>query len=445
MKLSLAIRYVVVLGGLVLLGCAASESREEIERAAGEEDSAVEASAEEGAHDEECTEHRVPEMQCAICLPSVAEALGEAELAPSLGRGPLVRLASTDAARKAGVRAVPAGSAMASAVVRALAETDFDGDRFARISCAAGGTVQSLDVDLGDRVRKGMTLGVVRSAEIARLRAEADAAAAEEEAAAAEAGRARRLRADSLVSEREVLEAERDLAVASASRASAEERLASLGAGQARATKGGFDRLDLVSPIDGVVVAREVRPGQVIDGEETILEIADTRRFWIHLDIAEQDAAFVRVGQRAHLSLDAMPAARWSGEVIAVAGGIDPGSRKLRARALVEDPDGMLKANIFGTAVIEVESSGCVSSIPREAVQHVEDRAVVFVRMEEDLYEARAVSPGPMRGGRVELFAGVAPGEEVVTDGAFLLKTHISKGSIGAGCCDVVETLGRRR
>ena len=77
--------------------------------------------------------------------------------------------------------------------------------------------------------------------------------------------------------------------------------------------------------------------------------------------------------------------------------------------------------------------------VPREAVQRVESRTLVFVKRGGGLFEPVAVETGEAEGELVEVVSGLEPGAEVVTTGAFLLKTEIMKESIGAGCCDLEE------
>ncbi|GDX83429.1 hypothetical protein LBMAG42_52400 [Deltaproteobacteria bacterium] len=71
------------------------------------------------------------------------------------------------------------------------------------------------------------------------------------------------------------------------------------------------------------------------------------------------------------------------------------------------------------------------------ALERAKGKEMVFVRLEEGLYEARRVEVAARQGATVVLRSGVAPGEDVVTEGSFLLKTETLKDSIGAGCCDV--------
>ena len=73
--------------------------------------------------------------------------------------------------------------------------------------------------------------------------------------------------------------------------------------------------------------------------------------------------------------------------------------------------------------------------VPREAVQRAGGASLVFVRLAQDVYEARRVKVGLSEGNFVELASGVKSGEVVATRGSFLLKTETLKGAIGAGCC----------
>jgi cobalt-zinc-cadmium efflux system membrane fusion protein len=75
--------------------------------------------------------------------------------------------------------------------------------------------------------------------------------------------------------------------------------------------------------------------------------------------------------------------------------------------------------------------------VPRGAIQHVGEDTVVFVRTGEGVYEPRIVTVGHADAGLVQVRGGLRVGEPVVIEGAFLLKTELSRESIGAGCCEV--------
>ena len=103
---------------------------------------------------------------------------------------------------------------------------------------------------------------------------------------------------------------------------------------------------------------------------------------------------------------------------------------------MLANPDGALRANMFARARIALGDARRSVMIPRTAVQRVGATALVFVQLAPGDYETRRVTVGPGAGDLVEIVAGVAVGEQVVTTGSFLLKTETLKGSIGAGCCE---------
>src|SRR6185369_1494298 len=122
-----------------------------------------------------------------------------------------------------------------------------------------------------------------------------------------------------------------------------------------------------------------------------------------------------------------------------IAASVDPASRTVRARVELPNRDRTLKAGAFLRAQIRVTVDHEALLVPRDAVQRAESRTLVFVKRGDTLFEPVAVRTGEQEGELVEVVSGLEPGAEVVTTGAFLLKTEIMKESIGAGCCDVEE------
>ena len=109
-----------------------------------------------------------------------------------------------------------------------------------------------------------------------------------------------------------------------------------------------------------------------------------------------------------------------------------------KRQAELANPEGRLRANQFGQAAIKVEEEHKAVVVPKMAVQRRDNVDVVFLPQEEGgVYRPQRVLVKPTdRGDVVEVAWGLEPGQRVVTKGAFLLKTEIMKGAIGAGCCE---------
>jgi cobalt-zinc-cadmium efflux system membrane fusion protein len=103
----------------------------------------------------------------------------------------------------------------------------------------------------------------------------------------------------------------------------------------------------------------------------------------------------------------------------------------------LENKDGQLRANMFAQASISLRDRRQSLVVPKESVQWEGCCNVVFVKESETVFLPRKVHLGVATGTLYEVLSGIEEGEEVVTQGSFLLKTEILKGSIGAGCCEV--------
>ena len=101
------------------------------------------------------------------------------------------------------------------------------------------------------------------------------------------------------------------------------------------------------------------------------------------------------------------------------------------------EPGRELRANQFGEATIQIGTEHKAVVVPKEAVQRNDNVDVVFLPEGEGVYRPQRVTTKPTdRSDVLEVTWGLKPGQKVVSNGAFLLKTEIMKGSIGAGCCE---------
>ncbi len=379
-----------------------------------------------------CAEHGFPESFCPTCNPDAGGRpvlpLTGADGAPA--DGTVVRFRTRAAADQAGLETAPAQASDWVSGTEVVARITWDATRVAAVSAPSPGVVAAGRGGGGDRVSAGQTLAEVRSAHAAGDRSRLVARQHARDVAAAEVARKRELLEGGVASERDVMAAEGALASAEAERAAVQAELDLVGGGAGDLTR-------ITSPLAGVVTARHARVGQSVDGLAPVFEVVDPSRMWAELDVPERDLAAVRPGDPVSVRLDALPGQAFEGTVATLSAMVDPATRTATARVALDNPDGRLRANLYGTATIEGETARAAVTVPSAAVQRAGDVWLVFVRQEVDTHVARRVQVLARQGDRVRVSGGVAPGDPVVTTGSFLLKTETLKDSIGAGCCDV--------
>ncbi|HET8541609.1 MAG TPA: efflux RND transporter periplasmic adaptor subunit, partial [Anaeromyxobacter sp.] len=345
-----------------------------------------------------------------------------------------VRLASAQTARDAGIQTRVAEAGKVAKVLEVVGQLEFDQNRLAQLSARGEALVVDVEVDVGDDVREGQPLVVLTSAAVGADQARLAAARARLDAARASVAREEQLTGSGLSPRKSLEEARRELAAAQAEHDAARSAL-----GAAGAREGAGGRYVLRAPFAGTVVARDAVAGKTASAGQVLVQVADLSTMWAQLEIPEADAGLVRPGQEVRIVLEASRGQPREARISRVAASVDPASRTVRARVELPNRDRALKAGVFLRAQIRVTAEREGLLVPREAVQRAEGRTVVFVKRGEGLFEPVAVQAGEADGQLVEILSGLEPGAEVVTTGAFLLKTEIMKESIGAGCCDLEE------
>jgi cobalt-zinc-cadmium efflux system membrane fusion protein len=380
-----------------------------------------------------CAEHGFPESFCPICHPEragkpAAEVAGDGAPAD----GTKVRFRTKETARLAGIETAKAEVRAGGARLEAVATIVYDATRHAQINGRADGVVRRIDVDVGAQVKKDAPLAQIESAAVGADRSRVRAAATKLKVAEASHRRTQSLYDSGIAPQKDLQEAGQVLDEARSELAAARAALGMVGAGEA-----GAGSYTVRAPIAGTVIRRGVTIGHLVDPDDVLFEIVDTSTMWVDIDVPEDRVREVASGQAVTVVLDAVPGREWKATLDYVAPEVDPRTRTARARARIDNGDGALRANLYGRALIELGAARPTVMVPREAVQRAGGASLVFVRLSQDVYEARRVKIGLSEGNLVELASGVKPGEPVATRGSFLLKTETLKGAIGAGCCDV--------
>jgi len=367
-----------------------------------------------------CAEHGVPEAECGVCRPETA-----ATLQP--GEGLKVRLPSTNSAALVGIQTAPAETGPIVEAVECVAELSFDQNKLAEIAAPVGGIIQSVEVDLGSRVREKQPVASIWSASIAEAVARAVLSHQTLE-------RERRLRAERVTSQAALDQAE-------ATHRAACQQLRTLGFTEEQIDQLGERPQEKVlmevrAPFAGEIVERMAVRGALVEAGRPLFTLADRSTMWAMLQVPETALDRVRTGQSVELRVDALPGRAFRGKLTWIGPAVDPRTRLVRARAEFANPEGLLKDKMFATARILTRQEQTALVVPAPAVQHVAGRPFVFVKLADDLFEARAVRPGAKAGGRQEIQAGLQAGEPVAIERAFALKSALLLSRLGAGCAD---------
>ncbi|MBI3950152.1 MAG: efflux RND transporter periplasmic adaptor subunit [Acidobacteria bacterium] len=329
--------------------------------------------------------------------------------------------------------------------------------RVARIRALARGRIEKVYVRLGDRVRKEQPLIGYDNIELGELIGQYLVAVAALEKAKAEAEVAKRSleRAQNLVElgavaraeyERRNAEYKNALASISSQRAEIakiEKKLRRFGLTDADLEKLN-DRTGtqyehdashslLCAPFGGIVIKSNVAEGELVETERELFTIADLSTVWVQADVYEKDIALIREGQEVKILVDAYPGETFIGKLTYVSDFLDPQTRTAKVRCEVANSPAArrLKLEMFATVHIPTQIGREAVMVPATAVQQIDNQPVVFVKIGDSEFQKREVQLGTESNGWVEVTSGLKAGEQVVTQGAFMLKSELKKQEFG--------------
>ena len=310
-----------------------------------------------------------------------------------------------------------------------LGELMVNQDAYAEVGAPLPGRVTQLIAGVGDRVQNGAPLAEIQSVELGRARAAVMAAAGRVTLARSALERKRALAAERIAPQREVQEAEAELAASEADAAAADASLRALGAPQTAASPGDTAHFTLRSPVSGVVIARDVVVGQAIgDGTPALFKIANLSQLWLTVHAFERDAVRITPSTSAEVSVAALPGRTITGRVTHIGGQVDPESRTVPIRIVVNNPDAQLRPGMSASARLPIgDSTARILTVPSGALQRLADAWVVFIPKDAGHFEVRQVGRGRDLEGQVEVVQGLAAGDRVVVDGSFVLKAEAEK------------------
>ena len=286
------------------------------------------------------------------------------------------------------------------------------------------GRLESVLVDIGDRVAAGQVVAtidrgeidaqldaVIAAVDVARAaieRAEASLATAVIEHDRAkvlfEGGALPRQRLDAAQTAHRSAVAQRDLARANLAQAEA----------TVRRTREIQRDASLRAPVAGFVVERNYDAG-AIPGDLPVVVVADIRQLKLEAGVSELEAGRLKTGLPAAVSVQAKPGERFAGQLAAIAPEVDERNRHFRIEVRVANPDGALLAGMYATARLVLATADDALTVPREAVTSREGKRVVL-KVDSDKVTTVPVIEGLGDGRRVQIVSGLVAGDQVIAD-----------------------------
>jgi membrane fusion protein, heavy metal efflux system len=306
----------------------------------------------------------------------------------------------------------------------------FDDQRVAHVYSPVSGRVTRIDAQLGVRVKKGSPLAVIESPDIGIASSDVGKASADLIAAEHDFKRQKDLYDNHAASQKdlEISEDNYRKAKAEMDRAKQKAYLLRAGGGGSDVSQG----YTVITPMEGEVIMKNVSPGIEVQGQygggaaAELFTVGELDKVWVIADVFEMDIARVKVGSKANVKVVAYAGKNFEGKVDWVSGTLDSVTRTAKVRCTFDNPDRLLKPEMYATVQISVEERTALA-IPRSALLRLGDQTVVFVQTGTTpdgklKFERVPVTVDEGEGSKwVPVSHGLEKGQKIVTSGAILL------------------------
>jgi len=382
-------------------------------------------------------EHDVPAYQCASCRYEV----GVVKVPPSLvkedpqAENGLIRTRLVEKIRVTDGQTV-------------TGEVQLNENTAVHISPRIPGIIESVKVDMGAHVSEGDVLFNINSVELGRALSDYERSRALAALAEKNVDREKSLFKRRISSEQEMIDAQMTYEQHKAERDAARQVLHVLGLTDEVMTS--IDRgepgvragtLPVRAPLEGTIIEKHTVVGELVEPGCDVMLLADLTTVWVWADIYEQDLpGLIQARDLGPIPVNvlvrAFPGQPFEGKIDYVGATMEERTRTVKVRATVLNTDGLLRPGMFCEIRMGVGTREEALAIPARALQSDGGSDFVFRHWKEDYYVRRSVKRGREFPDRVEIIEGLEPGDRIVAEGAFLLKSDILREKMGAGCAD---------
>lgn len=344
-----------------------------------------------------------------------------------------------EALRRAGIKTAVATIGAATSTLTVPGTVTSNAYRDTKVNALVGGVVRQVRAELGTAVKRGETLAVVFSSDLAEAQMKYLSMQAMLEADHQKLVRTEKLVRLGAASRQELEDVTATHTGHETEVAAARQRLLLLGLSRSQ-TQQLRDASQVVSDItvqapgDGVVTGRAANPGQVVTAGQELFTVTDLTTVWAIGDLYEKDFGTVQVGASTTVIVPGAAERRLAGRVAYIDPRVDPGTRTAKVRVEVPNARGDLRLGMFVNLAFETVGEQRVTLIPRAAMQSIGERTVVYVPAEgeEGRFTERSVKVGRTVGELAEVIEGLKPGERVVTDGSFFVRAEAARTRAGS-------------
>ncbi len=311
-------------------------------------------------------------------------------------------------------------------------------DNEAQVGSLVDGRVYKVLVTAGDYVKTGQVLMYVEGLEIGEIKSGFLKAKANLDFYKANYDRQKTLTEQNVGSKKVFLEAQSEYEKAYAEYLAEDKKIHSIGLNDEdilNVTRESNENhtsetLPVKSPINGIVVERNIVIGQLVDANTNAFKIINTGSVWIDGQLYEKDVERISENSRVYFTSSTYPGEKFNAEIIYISDVINEASRTITVRAELKNPAGKLKPQMFGELHISSGKNSKALLVPTESVVKIDKDDCVFVLKSDSVFQKRTVQLGSTQDEMIEIISGVKEGEKVVIKGSFYLKSEIMKNEI---------------
>ena len=306
------------------------------------------------------------------------------------------------------------------------AKVELDEHNVARIGPSISGRVLEIRAREGDRVKKGEVLATLSSVELSNTQAAYLKAISKLELQKSTADKAERLFREGIISELTMKERKVGFQETNVETKSLADQLRVMGMSASdieRLVKQGHidSSTPLTASINGTVIERRINVGQIVEISDELFTVSDLSTVWIVAEVPERASSFIRIGSHAQAEVSALPGKLYDGTIVFVSDTIQAETRTLTVRMSSANPERQLKPEMLANMRID-DKTRSVPQVPASAIVRQNNKDYVYVLLENSQLERRLVQLEEERNGKRVVIDGLAVGDQVVTEGAYVIK-----------------------